>query len=326
MTESFKEWSEKWHCRDFRLEEQVGTGGMGAVHRAIHLPTGGTYAVKVVSPRTRADWDHLKREIELSLKIRSPHVIRTYGSETKGKEVWIVMQYVVGDSLKSVLRNHLFHHRQFPFFDAGDYLALFRSIASGLHAIHRSGVVHCDVKPENVMLGESGYWVHDLGIAREVHAKPSEVSGTPTYMAPEQIRKEPLDARTDLYSLGVTMYEVATGVPPFLPPSLQKIADGLCQPGLLPEQRWELLGKYLQARIADLQTSRMGIDLQQAHAECLFDQHLKVSPRLPAVFPYAPEVGKVLLKCLAKDRRFRWSNALELCEQLDRLGAAPADA
>ena len=319
MSEPVGEWTGMWRHEDFRLEEPIGKGGMAVVHRAVHLPSAGTYAIKIVSPRTAADLHHIDREIQLSVRVRSPHVMRTYGSEKVGTDVWIVMEHFLGHKLKSVLRNHLSARHRFPFFSFQRYVDHFRSIADGLQAIHRCGIVHCDVKPENVMLSEDGYRLLDLGIACEIHSPPGEVAGTPTYMAPEQIRNEPLDARTDLYSLGVTMLEAAVGVPPFVPPSLQKIADGLNQPGLDAAHRWDLLGKYLQVRIADLQTSRLGIDLQQAHTESLFEQHLKAKPRLPATFPYAPEVGKVLLKCLEKDPRLRWTNAGELIQRLEEL-------
>lgn len=319
------QWSGKWFAKDFKLGDQIGKGGMSAVYRATHQPSGGEFAVKLLTPRTPQDRDHLKREIEISVKIINPCVIRTHGYEKVGDDLWIFMELFDGQSLKNVLRDFLVNKTRYPFYELRKYLGLFRALAVGLQAIHRANVVHCDIKPENIMIGNNEFRVHDFGIAREIQSVPEEISGTTTYMAPEQIKRDPVDARTDIYALGVTMWEMALGMPPFVAPNLKAVQDGLDKPDLSREDRWTLIGKFLEGRSmnAAMANSNLVAHVQGAKAEtmAMLENHLKVKPHIPASFPYPVSVARVLLKCLEKDRRSRWNNAQELIDELERLTA-----
>ncbi len=324
MTDGAMPWTGKWRSKDFQLGPQTGRGGMAVVHKAVHGPSGGTYAIKIVSPRTKRDREHLEREIPLSLRVVSPHVIRTYGSEKVGPDVWIIMEYVEGRSLKDLLLERFTQRDRYPFFAVPAYLDLFRSITLGLQAIHRAGIVHCDVKPENILLAGENVRLHDFGIARENFSPPDEISGTMTYMAPEQIRLQPVDQRTDFYSLGVVMYELAVGIAPFVPEEWAEIPRGLDRTRLTMAERWSLLDRYLELRARAASADGGNGSSGRAQAS-LLEQHKHAVARLPASFPYPPAIGKTLLRCLGKDRRERWNSAQELLEQIDELRTSRLD-
>jgi serine/threonine-protein kinase len=185
---------------------------MGVVHRAIDRETGETVAVKLLhalyadEPAYR---ERFAREVELARRIDSPNVVRVLGYGIREGLPYVALEYVEGRSLRELIAEH------------GPYAwaearALLAQIASGLAAAHDAGVVHRDVKPSNILVTAEGLAkLTDFGIATALDLTKltgtSTLLGTPTYMAPEG----PLDARSDLYSLGIVAYELLTGLPPF---------------------------------------------------------------------------------------------------------------
>jgi serine/threonine-protein kinase len=155
------------------------------------------------------------REIEIAAQLTHPHVVPLYDSGEIDGRLFYVMPYLAGESL----RDRLERERQLPLFDA---LAIGRQVASALEYAHARGVVHRDVKPENVLLYEGEALVLDFGIARAVSAAQATritgtglVVGTPEYMSPEQALDESVDARSDQYSLACVVYEMLAGEAPY---------------------------------------------------------------------------------------------------------------
>ena len=209
----------------YRIEEKVGEGGMSFVYRATDTKTGDTLAIKMLSPALSRDDNamaRLRREAELAGRLEHPnvcHIIRL--GEAPGGMVYVVMPYMEGELLcdRAIREGQL----------ALGVVAQFVSdIAAGLHVAHELGIVHRDLKPENVMLcprpdGTMRAVVMDFGLAKErrVGAEVRKLTatgivlGTPEFMSPEQLRGKPLDARSDIYSLGLMTYELLTGQLPF---------------------------------------------------------------------------------------------------------------
>ena len=201
----------------YELLQPLGSGGMGMVFKAHDRKLDETLALKVLRPEVASREDMARRfhsEIKLARKVRHPHVcaIHEYGED--GALRYITMEFIEGVDLRQVLA------RDGPFPPARAYeLAL--QIAGGLKAIHDAGVIHRDLKSPNIMLDPAGQsHLMDFGIAKRAdHQGPSTstgiVAGNPEYMSPEQARGESVDARSDIYALGVVIFELFAGRVPF---------------------------------------------------------------------------------------------------------------
>jgi tetratricopeptide (TPR) repeat protein len=201
----------------FRVESMLGMGGMGVVYRATDLDLGIPVAIKVLRPElaSRPDaFERFRNELLLARQVSSPHVLRIHDIARDGERWLISMDFVDGKPLDRVLDER----GSLPVDEA---LAIARQVALGLSAAHAQGVVHRDLKPSNVLLdGEGRAWVGDFGIARSLGGSgglthTGQVIGTPDYLSPEQARAEPVDARSDLYTLGLVLYEMLSGRLPF---------------------------------------------------------------------------------------------------------------
>ncbi len=202
----------------YQLEGLLGRGGMGTVYRARDEALGGKpVALKLIAGDVSNDPAELKRlrdEVLLAQKVTHPAVCRTYDLE-EIDGLWLIkMEVVDGESLAHRLRAGRM--------SIDDVRRIAREIMRGLGAAHRQGVIHRDLKPQNVMIErDTGRIVlMDFGVAREASTRISrssmvDIVGTPDYMAPEQAKGDPVDARTDLYALGCVIYEMLTGVVPY---------------------------------------------------------------------------------------------------------------
>jgi serine/threonine-protein kinase len=201
----------------YRLDEQIASGGMATIFRATDLLTGSTVAVKVPHPDVECDpalYTRFQREAQIGRSMDHPGVLRVFPAE-KSKRVYFVMEWVEGKSLRTLLteEKRLSPERAIP-------IAV--QVCDALDHIHSRGVVHRDLKPENIILGAGDrIKLIDFGIAgksgstRLTFGKLSHAMGTPDYVAPEQVKGKRGDLRTDVYGLGVILYEMLTGQTPF---------------------------------------------------------------------------------------------------------------
>ncbi len=201
----------------YRIEELVARSGMASIYRATDMRVGRSVAIKIPHPDMEADpvlFDRFTREIEIGERLDHPGVMKVLDSGEPGK-VYMVMEWVEG----RLLRRLLAENRKLPMDRAS---AITIEICDALDYIHRNGVVHRDLKPENIMIdGEDRIKLIDFGIAGKAGArrltfgKLSQVAGTPDYISPEQVNGKRGDGRSDIYSLGVILYEMVTGETPF---------------------------------------------------------------------------------------------------------------
>ena len=204
-------WTSELDSR-YEVLEEAGRGGMGVVYKARDKETSETVALKILKPDIASDPVAAERfinEVRLSRRITHKNVCRVYEFTRAGSTAYLSMEYVEGESLRSIVE-------RMGAVNVRKGVQIARQICAALHEAHAQGVVHRDLKPENVMLDKSGnVKVMDFGIARlldtSVTATAGGIIGTPAYMAPEQAEGREVDARTDIYALGLILYEIFTG-------------------------------------------------------------------------------------------------------------------
>src|SRR5262245_13570268 len=223
----------------YRLDKLIGEGGMGDVYRATHVHIDTEFAVKLVKPEFVANQTAIKRfrrEANAAGRIHHPNAVRvTDFGVTPERIVYLVMELVQGHSLRSLMRNE----------KKLDYIRAVRivlQICGALEAAHRGGVIHRDLKPDNILIEKvhdtERVKVLDFGIAKLKETKTDAfltqagtIIGTPQYMSPEQCQGKPLDPASDIYSIGILLYEMLSGTVPFDGESiLQVVYDQLHAP------------------------------------------------------------------------------------------------
>ena len=287
--------------RDFRVEELLGRGGMGAVYRAQHLLLGEPRALKVIRAELFRSVpqavERFEREARIAVKLRHPNLVLLHDFFVEDGDHFLVMEYVVGQSLGELLRAR-------TLLSTAEICAIGTQCCAGLAHAHELGIVHRDLSPENVMLTPTAdgpaVKIIDFGVARaalssEQSARVADATltragdfiGKPRYASPEQAGSlrvgEVLDGRSDLYSLGLMLYEMATGVLPF---------------------RSESPVGYL------------ALQLYQAPPP---PSELRPELGIPA------DLEAVVLRCLEKDRARRFASARELGAALEAVGRANAE-
>ncbi len=210
----------------YRIERELGRGGMAAVFLAEDLRHHRRVAIKVLEPEVAATIgsERFLREIEVAAGLSHPHILPLHDSGSADGLLYYVMPLAEGESL----RQRLEREKQLPLEDA---LRIARETASALDYAHRRAVVHRDIKPENILFQEGHAVVADFGIARAIVAAGGAklttsgmMIGTPAYMSPEQVMGTlDLDGRSDLYSLGCVVYEMLGGQPPFTAPTAESL-------------------------------------------------------------------------------------------------------
>jgi hemerythrin-like metal-binding protein len=206
----------------YRILGQIGKGGMGTVYKALHTALGRLVAIKVLTSELALDEERVARflrEAKLVASLSHPNVVGVYDAGEVGGRYYIAMELVDGPSLASYIEDK-------GVLDEAETLEFLRQAAAGLDAAHSKGLVHRDIKPENLLLErDRTLRIVDFGIAMDVQGvssltAPGVLIGTPQYMSPEQSDGQKLDARSDLYSLGVSFYEALTGAVPLQATSL----------------------------------------------------------------------------------------------------------
>jgi basic membrane protein A len=269
------------------VEAFVGKGNMAEVYKVWDKQRATSLAIKVLREDLALDKVFLRRfrrEAETLTRLQHPNIVRCYGLEQDGRLVFMVMDYVEGQSLR-----HEIYDLKSPM-TPHQALEWMTPICSALHYAHAEGVIHCDVKPANVMLHSNGsVLVADFGIARMTDSATATMvgAGTPAYMSPEQVRGEDPIPQTDIYALGIVLYEMLTGGErPFTGEQAQT-------GGPISEKvRWE-----------------------QLHL-------LPPSPRTfnPAL---SAEIESVVLRCLEKDPADRFQTSFDLLNALQNAAAEP---
>jgi serine/threonine-protein kinase len=209
----------------YTLHHELGHGGMAVVYLATDLRHHRLVALKALQPESATEQGAVRfhREVETAAGLSHPHILPVFDSGEANGLLWYAMPYVEGESLRDRLRRE----KLLPIDQA---LCIAREVADALAYAHRRGVVHRDVKPENVLLQHGHALVADFGIARAIAAAPDPLTitgvtlGTPAYMSPESASGErELDGRSDVYSLGCILYEMLAGEPPFTGPTPQAV-------------------------------------------------------------------------------------------------------
>jgi tetratricopeptide (TPR) repeat protein len=256
----------------YRVESVIGRGGMGVVVRAHDPELDRAIAIKLVDPWTKreqldASWGawraRLRTEARAMARLRHPNVVTVYDVGTLGNQLFVAMELVDGESLA----RHLEH-------DRSDALALCLAAGRGLCAAHAAGLVHGDVKPDNILVDRDGRaLVGDFGLTRAI-ADPGEsgaLIGTPVYMPPEQLRRQPADQHSDQFAFAVTVYEAVTGGRPWRATSLDALLRAIVEtpPARPPEMTravWRVVARGLSPERVDRYPSLANLvdDLERA--------------------------------------------------------------
>ena len=257
----------------YEVKEILGMGGMGVVYRAFDRELGEPVAIKTLRPEALAADDRValerfKQEIRLARKIAHRNVVRTYDLGEANGMYYLTMEFVEGTSLKQLIEGR----GKLP---VPVTLTIGKQLCRALEVAHEQGVIHRDIKPQNMVVDPSGFLkVMDFGIARLAQRQGHGLTekgtsvGTPDYMSPEQLTGDEIDARADLYAAGVVLFECVTGRMPFV-----------------GETTWALIAKHIEEPAPDPRT---------------------MTPEVP------PALSGVILKAMAKkpDERFRSAGAM----------------
>jgi eukaryotic-like serine/threonine-protein kinase len=278
----------------FEIVERLGAGGMGEVYRARDTRLDRTVALKIVRPshtRQREWIDRFMREARAISRVNHPHICSLYDIGEHDGEAFLVMEYISGETLADrILRGSM---------DLDEAIKYGVQIADALAAAHRAGVVHCDLKPSNIMLTREGVKLLDFGLARLRETDPDvetiantttdlglsadgRLVGSLPYMSPEQVEGKRADARSDLFALGAVLYEMVIGEQPFRA------------------------------------TSKAGLLVAILH-----DQPAAPIVRRPSV---PPLLDRAITRCLAKAPDKRWQSAADLSAELTYILESPAVA
>ncbi|HEU4630814.1 MAG TPA: protein kinase [Gemmatimonadaceae bacterium] len=278
----------------YRVERELGRGGMATVYLATDLRHDRPVALKVLHPElaTTLGAERFEREIRLAARLQHPHILTVHDSGEAAGLLWFTMPYVEGESLRA----RLDRERQLPVEDA---IRIAGEAAQGLEYAHRHGVVHRDVKPENLLLTEDGSTlVADFGISRALAPDGVKLTatgislGTAAYMSPEQAAGErDVDARSDVYSLATVLYEMLAGEPPFAAPTPQatiarRFTDTPRPLRELRETVPEHVERVVQAALARTAADR--VPTARAFAEALHPPVTAGTAAMAGVVPAAP--------------------------------------
>ena len=265
----------------YDIKESLGAGGMGVVYRAFDRELQEPVAIKTLRPEAMAGGtvalDRFKQEIRLARRIAHRNVVRTYDLGEQNGMYYLTMEYVEGTSLKQLIVTR----GKLP---VAVTLTVGKQLCRALEVAHAEGVIHRDIKPQNIVVEPSGFLkVMDFGIARLANppqgkglTEAGTSIGTPDYMSPEQLSGAELDPRSDLYAAGVVLFECLTGRVPFE-----------------AETTWALVAKHLEEEPPDPR---------------------KFNADVP------PELAAVILKAMAKTPADRYATAAELHDALARIG------
>jgi len=260
----------------YEVIEELGKGGMGRVYKALDKEINEEVAIKLLKPEIASDKTTVERfrnELKFARKIAHKNICKMYHLAKDADTPYITMEYVKGEDLKSYIRRN-------RILSNGEALSITKQVCEGLVEAHRLGVVHRDLKPQNIMIdGEGDVKIMDFGIARSVEApgvtQTGVMIGTPDYISPEQAEGEEADQRSDIYALGVILYEMVTGSVPFKGDTALSVA--------------------------------------LKHKSKLAQEPKQLNPDV------SEELNKLILICMEKDRELRYQTATELLADIQNI-------
>jgi serine/threonine protein kinase len=263
-------------ARRYQIIEELGRGGMGTVYKVLDREINEKIALKILKPEISFDEKTIERfrnELKLARKISHQNVCRMYDIVKEEGMYFITMEYISGEDLKSTII-------RLGQVSVGKTMRIVKQICKGLAEAHRLGVIHRDLKPQNIIIDREGeVRIMDFGIALSRRTagitEAGVMIGTPEYMSPEQAAGKELDNRSDIYSLGVTMFELLTGTAPFK-------AD-----------------------------TALGVAMM--HRTELPPDPRSINPQVPKDF------SALILKCLEKDRNKRFSSCEEIISEISKI-------
>ena len=219
----------------FTIHQRIGTGARSTIYLATNEEDNTKLALKRVifeRPEDIRVFKQVETEYKVARQIDHPYVRKCYELKKirrmfRTKEILLSMEYFDGQNLEDG-----------PALSLGDVLLVFRMVASGLNAMHQHGFVHCDIKPNNILLSKAGsIKIIDLGQSCRIGTVKPRIQGTPDYIAPEQVRRKPLGPKTDIFNLGATMYWALTGKhAPTLIPKKNKFGFPITKPRRAPHE------------------------------------------------------------------------------------------
>jgi len=260
----------------YQIIEELGKGGMGRVYKVLDTKINEKIALKLIKPEVALDRETIERfsnELKLARKIRHKYVCAMFDIGEAAGSHFITMEYVHGEDLKSMIRMS-------TGLTMGTVLSIGKQVCQGLAEAHSLGVVHRDLKPQNIMIDKGGNAkIMDFGIARSVREKgitgAGIMIGTPEYMSPEQTEAKDVDQRSDIYSLGIILYEMATGRVPF--------------------------------------EGETALSIAIKHQTEIPKNPMSLNPHIP------DDLNRLILKCLEKDKDKRYQTAAEVEAELEKI-------
>jgi len=211
----------------YRINQLLGEGGTAVVFLGQDLLLDMPVAIKLLreDKLEPVDLKRFLREARTQAKLVHQNIVSIRSVVEEAGELFIVMEYIEGEDLETFIQ----YAETFPVFPLPTIKLIFTQILDGMIHAHKRNVIHRDIKPPNILLMSDGLIkLADFGLARELSSErltsTGNLVGTPAYMSPEQLKCQELDHRTDIYSLGITLFELLVGYPPFLPPGERKIS------------------------------------------------------------------------------------------------------
>jgi serine/threonine-protein kinase len=290
----------------YRVASSIAHGGMATVYLGLDTRLDRTVAIKIMHAELAADQDFVARfirEARSVAQLSHPNVVAVYDQGSDGRHLYLAMEYVPGRTLRQLLseRGQL---------SSGEALDIIESVLAGLAAAHQAGIVHRDVKPENVLLAEDGrVKVADFGLARSIsgtsHTKTGVLMGTVAYLAPEQVTASVSDARCDVYAAGVMLFELLTGTQPHTGESALAVAykhvnetvppPSAVRPGL--QQSLDALVALATSRDPGLRPADAGLFLQAVRGvrrgvPVPWPARRPPNPGMPPRGPLPPQPGR----------------------------------
>jgi eukaryotic-like serine/threonine-protein kinase len=276
----------------YQIIEPIGRGGLAEVYRVADIHNGQEFAAKVVQEeKARSNslvLEQFKQEARLHPRLIHENIVSCHEVFVDEEPQGMILELVDGPSLRQLLDESR-RTRSSSRLSSRQIMQVITHITQALTYLHANHLCHCDVKPENILYDsyEQRFKLTDFGISQNIGQPPDTIRGTPKYMPPEQFQQQPLDARTDVYSFGITIYEMLSGRVPFVP---------------------------LEEQTSDVS----GTDSQNGSVP-LREKHMYKQPPRPEVFnkEIKGEISDILLRSLEKDPNVRYRTVAELCQAIE---------